>query len=408
MELPKNITQIGESNNRCKIYVEDYVISYMKQLNRVAMDKDMAVALYGINKEENGTSYIFLYGAAKLTFLQKETRHLSQAQQQEIERLRRKYFAEYSFMGYRLLNGEMLEGFHICEQDICRYISGYAQFYEKNDGMLAYMLDEREEGPSEIVDEEKYEMVRRRQEERRAQHESGQIMRERCCESAREAEQSPERMKHTENRETSSARDKLHAAEEVPAISGMRGMRVAVVGVFALLCLVGLKALNNNGSVAGFQAAMSQAMNQVMEQKIPDADTLVAEEKLTDAVLQENEQAMQQSREMNETESGTEGMKPNELESENADLEETESAATETETAALGAVTEPEVAEPEIAEVLPEPETQPIAYKIQEGDTLIGISVRNYGTDAKVETICAMNQIKNADDIKVGQVILLP
>ena len=85
MELPKNITQIGEANQRCKIYVEDYVISYMKQLNHLARDKDMAVALYGIQKEENDVSYFFLYGACKLNFLQRETRHLSQAQYQEIE-----------------------------------------------------------------------------------------------------------------------------------------------------------------------------------------------------------------------------------------------------------------------------------------------------------------------------------
>ena len=58
MELPKNITQIGESDPKCKIYVEDYVISYIKQLNLPAQDKDMAVALYGTRKEEKDISYI--------------------------------------------------------------------------------------------------------------------------------------------------------------------------------------------------------------------------------------------------------------------------------------------------------------------------------------------------------------
>lgn len=46
-------------------------------------------------------------------------------------------------LGYQILNGEMVEGFQICEQEICRYVSGYAQFYEKNDSMLAYMLENR-------------------------------------------------------------------------------------------------------------------------------------------------------------------------------------------------------------------------------------------------------------------------
>ena len=88
MELPKNITQIGEADKSCKIYVEDYVMSYMKQMNRFAEDKEMAVALYGRRSMEQAVSYIFVYGACKLTFLQREVRHLSQAHQQEIERAR--------------------------------------------------------------------------------------------------------------------------------------------------------------------------------------------------------------------------------------------------------------------------------------------------------------------------------
>ena len=108
MELPRNITQIGETNPTCKIYAEDYVISYIKQINRLAADKGLAVALYGVKKEEGGITYLFFYGAAKLNFLQRECRHLSQAQLQEIEKIRRRYFASYDFLGYRLLKGEML------------------------------------------------------------------------------------------------------------------------------------------------------------------------------------------------------------------------------------------------------------------------------------------------------------
>lgn len=31
MELPKNITQIGEADKHCRIYVEDYVVSYINK-----------------------------------------------------------------------------------------------------------------------------------------------------------------------------------------------------------------------------------------------------------------------------------------------------------------------------------------------------------------------------------------
>ena len=39
MELPKNITQIGEADKHCRIYVEDYVVSYIKQMNGMAQNK---------------------------------------------------------------------------------------------------------------------------------------------------------------------------------------------------------------------------------------------------------------------------------------------------------------------------------------------------------------------------------
>ena len=57
MELPKNVTQMGENTGQCKIYVEDYVFSYIKQINQTAADKPKAVALYGVKKQEEEYTY---------------------------------------------------------------------------------------------------------------------------------------------------------------------------------------------------------------------------------------------------------------------------------------------------------------------------------------------------------------
>ena len=384
MELPKNITQIGEANHRCKIYVEDYVISYMKQLNQVAKDKDMAVALYGIQKQENEVSYLFVYGACKLTFLQRETRHLSQAQYQEIEKCRERYFRNYTFLGYRLLNGEMIEGFHVCEQGICRYIAGYAQFYEKNDNMLAYMLDVREEKAPEVVEQEKYEVVKRRQEERRALQEEVAFQR-------------PTR-------------------QSTPASSGsLRGMRLAVVGVFALLCLVGVSSMNEKGT--DLQTLAKQVMEEVMEQQIPDAvaeDTLIAEDKLAEAILQENE-ALPVS---GKAEIATQTPEPSLVQEapEQFGLEEVVPEASipvervPVESIPVESVPTETISQETTETVVESTETMavPVAYIIKEGDTLIAISQRQYGSEGKVGEICSLNGIRNPDDIKVGQKILLP
>lgn len=418
MELPKNITQIGESDRRCKIYVEDYVISYMKQLNQVAEDKEMAVALYGIHREENGVSYLFLYGAGKLNFLQKETRHLSQAQQQEIEKLREKYFRDYTFLGYRLLNGEMIEGFHVCEQGICRYISGYAQFYEKNDSMLAYMLDARAEKTPEVVDREKYDVVKKRQEERKSRQEEHRYQ------------------KHSpavKDAGSSASADSGAGGSSKGSSNSLRGMRVAVVAVFALLCVIGLTSMNGEGKLDELQAVARQVIDEAMEQRIPNAgdgsdgavevDTLIAEDKLAEAIQKENVEAVSASgvtapsadaqeitptAETQETVSASEQSATPETTqtSENMQTAETEAeqqSGTEQETEA-DRQSEAAAEEPSVEETA----AQPVSYTIKEGDTLIAISVRNYGSDTKVSEICSLNQIDNPDDIKVGQKILLP
>lgn len=368
MELPKNITQIGESDKSCKIYAEDYVVSYLKQLNRVAGDKNLAVALYGIRKEEAGISYLFLYGAGKLNFLQRESRHLSQAVQQEAERQRQRYFREYSFLGYKILNGEMIEGFQICEQGVCRYISGYAQFYEKNDSMLAYMLEQRQEDAApEQVEQEKYDMVKKRQEERRMQ-----------------AEQDKKRADNRQKR----VRDRQSG-------SSLRRMKYSAAAIFTILCVLGLTTVNDGNGLSDLQAAARRMVENISQQQIPDvmevsnfsaeAGTVVAEDKLAEAIRKENDAA-----------------------AEPAAAQPTGTVPTpEPEAPSTPAPTQSPTPEPS-PEPTQEPVAEPTAYVIKRGDTLIGICMKTYGTDEKVREICSLNNISDPDDIKVGQKILLP
>ena len=378
MELPKNITQIGEVNQGCRIYVEDYVISYIKQLNGHALDKSLAVGMYGVRKEEAGVTYLFFYGACKLNFLQRETRHLSQAVLQEVEKARKKYFAEYEFLGYRMLNGEMVEGFQVYEQGVCRYIAGYAQFYEKNDCMLQFMLAERqEEVKPEEFDQGKYEVVKRRQEERRQK--AGAVG------------------GYRENRRAMAERPAK------PADTKLRQMKLTAAAVFALLCVAGLTTLNSGEKLGELRAAARQMMDEITSRQLPDAipvtngavqvGTIVAEDKLADAIRKENEAAAEQ----------TNGQIP----------EKTQETVAEP-TAEPTPEPTPEITPTPIPEPQPTPEPTPVptpapvSYTIQKGDTLIGICTAKYGSDKRVAEICALNHISNPDDIKIGQKILLP
>lgn len=398
MELPKNITQIGQSDQKCKIYVEDYVISYIKQLNHLAENKMITAALYGQQKEENGITYLFFYGASRIESIQREVRHLSQAQNQEIEKLRRKYFTDYQFLGYRLLNGEMVEGFHICGQEICRYIKGYACFCEKNDSMLAYMLDSRkEETKPEEVEREKYDQVKLRQEERRAQHQESIKSR-----SSRQI--------LAEKVKSRTVKEKPKNEAPKPASKNMRVMRLSVVAMFALLCVVGIAAMGGYGKLEELQVAARQVIAEFTEQKIPDAteettetgqsgnaDTLITEDKLADAILQENENVQAKTPETPETAAAeTEAVQEStQTASEEAAAESTSAQETQESTAQ-------EASEPVVQQ------TTSVSYTIQKGDTLIGISLRTYGTESRVQEICDLNNITDPDNIQIGQNILLP
>lgn len=379
MELPKNITQIGETNQYCKIYVEDYVFSYMKQLNQFAQDKNIGVALYGSRTEEAGVSYLFLFGACKLNFLQRESRHLSQAVLQEAEKQRRKHFPGYDFLGYRMLNGEMIEGFHVYEQGTCRYIEGYARFYEKNDSMLAFMLEERqEEAKPEEFNQDKYEEVKKRQEERRA------------AAAERSAHNTIFREKQQKQpRQTTARKD-----------NSLAKMRLAAAAAFLALCVVGLAAMGNGERLEDLQLAAKRLIDEFTQKQLPDAvevsngtaqvGTIVTEDKLTDAILKENLAV-----------SNT-----------NAPSPVATAAPTPVPTSApTTAPTPAPTAKPTPAPTpvpTAAPTAAPVSYTIKKGDTLIGICIKRYGSDARVAEICELNNIKNPDDIKVDDKILLP
>ena len=397
MELPKNITQIGESDKHCKIYVEDYVVSYIKQINRLSCNKDMAVALYGRRKTENEVSYLFLYGACKLDFLQRETRHLSQAQLQEIEKLRKKHFADFEFLGYRLLNGEMVEGFHVFEQGICRYTAGYAQFYEKNDAMLAYMLSARElDKEPEMVELEKYETVKKRQDERREEYETVKNHR-------------PERRQRSEEYEAvKKHRPERTTQEEIPQKSRpLTKMRVASAAVFVLVGLAAVSILWDEQNTEALKTVVGQAVAEFTEQKLPDASPSV----LPVPAMAPTPGAVAASQDSVGVPAAT--IAPTEI-----PIQSDVPAATVTPVPTLAPVADATPVPTPVPSSVPAstatpvptpiPATAPVSYTVQRGDTLIRISILNYGDDSMVQEISDLNEITNPDDIKVGDKILLP
>lgn len=360
MELPKNITQIGETDKRSKVYMEDYVVSYVKQQSKKAADKQVGVALFGkCNKEEN-MSYYFIYGACRVNYITKDVRHLSGAQLQEVERIRKNHFGEYLFIGYCILDGEAVEGIYLYENEICRYIKGYACFYEKNDSMLSFMVENREK---EYVPEQvsciKYEEVRDRQQERKRLFEENKGI---------------AGIKPVEKQEGES-----------------NFFPVAAVLMLAILGVTVASYSNPGELKARMSAGLDtiQTWFQGMEEEVLPAaaehvETLVAEEQLTEAIQKENVVPATAV-------PVTEPPQP-----------------VVTEVPIVTA--EPTVApEPTVEPIIEETVAEPMEeYIIQIGDTLIQICRERYSDESMVKKVCEMNGISDPNNIQIGQKILLP
>ena len=387
MDLPKNIVQIGEIDKTCKVYIEDFCFSYLKQLNVQASSKHIAVALYGSSREEEGISYLFVYCACRVLFLEKDTKYLPQAALQDIEKQRKRYFAEYSFLGYHILDGEMMEGIHAFDHGTCRYVGGYARFYEKNEKMLQYMLSEKKgEAPSEEVSVEKYEAVRKRQEERKRQVEAFQRQKER-------------------RRET--------AVHRNPAPEKNAGMRFAGTAAVLALGVGGAFFAGNSGQLQGLFQAAKQTLANISERQLPEAvpvaanavqvDKIVAEDKLTQAILEENrseetDSASLQDGEEAMTRESEELPAQSEVPREESGIIPSEAASSEEDLPVSAA-----------AEAPPSQEARkPTKYTVKRGDTLLDICQTWYGDESRLEEICSMNHITDPNDIKAGQKILLP
>ena len=61
-EIPKNVRQIGVVKGKTKVYIEDYITTFMKQIS-TRDDKPKALILYGDKQVENSETLLFVNGA---------------------------------------------------------------------------------------------------------------------------------------------------------------------------------------------------------------------------------------------------------------------------------------------------------------------------------------------------------
>ena len=191
--VPKNIRQIGLIKGNCRIYMEDYVYTFLGRYAGAeesgGEEKSCMAVLTGETKWDSGDVYVFIKGALAAETEELSREHIEFTDQlwQKIHQEMERYFEGQEIVGWffaeralTLKTSEIFQRAHLKnfgggdkvlllmdpaerEEVFFRYEnsflvkqSGYYLYYEKNPQMQAYMLEKnagKEQRQEEVPDE---------------------------------------------------------------------------------------------------------------------------------------------------------------------------------------------------------------------------------------------------------------
>lgn len=148
LKIPKNVMQIGTGSPNVKLYMEDYVHTFLER----CQGKETCLA-FGQQEEKDGIRYYLIYGVEKET----DFRRGNFSYFQKLERIG-KIEKKEAAVRFWTVRGEEIQ------------IGGYFIFYEQNEEMQAYMIAEREQSrPADVEEERVMEAINARREKRKAE-----------------------------------------------------------------------------------------------------------------------------------------------------------------------------------------------------------------------------------------------
>ena len=188
-QLPKNVRQIGNVSDEPKIYVEDYVDTFLNQLKDKAGDEPIGVALAGEIFSVEGIPAVYISGAFRLKEVEVTPKEVSVKEEtiRQMEEDRKQYFPMAEIVGWGLIEDgkpmgrnrevsrihsrffakdqsvfiwkDSLDGeevFYAYKYGELMQMGGHYIFYEKNPAMQNYMISMRKKigvSPSEVVED---------------------------------------------------------------------------------------------------------------------------------------------------------------------------------------------------------------------------------------------------------------
>lgn len=433
MELPKNLIQMGKPDRTHKIFVEDYIISYIKEWNRESDGQPAGIALYGQVYKESNYKYYFMYGASRIEGLDRRGPYLSQSDREEINNVGNRYFEEYTFLGWCIVREELPETIFLDTRGKAIEVNGYACFFEKNESMLNFMLemDEREKrcarqaenNPENAAMDNSWVDASPAVQDGQAdgqtettvfQGEYGGNYRSLPLENRIAA------AKKASDKNAASEKTASYKKKNRQMIKHLERMKIAAAAMFTVLCVIGITTINDPDKIEEMQVAARQVITDLSQQKIPDAEndnaitangsahtagfatngtgitgTTVAATGGNTVTANDNATATNATGTSGTTTGNSaDGMPWSDVTPPDAfPTGTTTGTATGTATGTTGTT---------------QTATQPTSYTIMRGDTLNAICRRKYGDLGMVKQVCELNGIKNPNNIEVGQTILLP
>ncbi len=374
-QLPKNVRQIGNVSDEPKIYVEDYVDTYLNQLKDKAKDEPVGIALAGEILVLEGQPVVYISGAFRLAEVEVRGKEISLKEEtvKQMETDRKKYFPETEIVGWGLIEDgkpmgrsrevgrihskyfskdqsvfiwkDSLDGeevFYAFKYGELMQMGGHYVFYEKNPAMQNYMISTRKKigvTPSEVVED-------------RAAKDFRSVVRE--------------RMDAKSDRQNS------------------RLIYITSALLVVVVLVIGVSTMNNYDKMEAVQSSLESLSQSVNS---PESQTETVTEDEGDD--KEEGAAAKAQVETGETESVQE-----------ASGDTASDSSGEGDTDDTGAVMTADPSEIDLDE--------DDYYVVQKGDTLDTISMKVYGDAAHVDAICRMNGLSDGNLIYIGQKLLLP
>ena len=384
-KLPKNTRQIGEEIGEKKLYVEDYVVTY---LNRLANEKDVARAiLIGTVREQNLYPYIFIDGAVEV-----EDYHMDEKQREEFEKKIEMEFGIRKIMGWFLSSKE---GPVIYNQEV---LDTYRQYFAEENQVLLVSDPLEEELNAFFMEDD----MLTEQPGYQIYYEKNLPMQNRLIEK----NIGKSREKGAENKDDAIHRFrelvKLKKTEKETEEEKKNGWLSYIASGFLVMTILalGVTIIYSYDRMKQVEQSLAILSNHVDSQKEYVTDQPESAEEVISHIKDVTEETETVSLEditvEEETFAGTTFWNQTEQEKTEPETE----AVSEKETAAE---TESQDAQNTIGNV-----TARASYTVKMGDTLAGISQMYYGTTEKVQEICSLNGITDEDPILPGQKILLP